>query len=91
MGRTESGCCQLLKLVDARRELRTLLVDGAQHRVEVGDHVADELIALAQRRREGAGVGQHVGQRSALALQQLNDGAADRVDLVGVQALDQRP
>ena len=83
---------QLLQLVDAGRELRAALASTVrQHRVEVGDHVTDELVAFAQRRRERAGVGQHVRQRPTLALQQLDDGAADRVDLVGVQALEHRP
>ena len=36
-------------------------------------------------------VGQQVRQRAALALQQLDDGVADLVDLVAVEALEHRP
>ena len=81
---------QLLQLVDAGVELRALLVDGAQHRVQVGDHIADELIARGEGLGERAGAGQHARQRPALALQQLDDGVADLVDLVAVQALEHR-
>ena len=46
---------QLLQLVDAGVELRALLVDRAQHGVEVVDHVADQLVAGGQALGERAG------------------------------------
>ena len=79
---------QLLKLVHAGVELGALLVDGAEHGVEVVDHLADELVARREILGEGAGGRQEAGQRAALALQQLHDCAADLVDLGSVEALE---
>src|SRR6185312_7040738 len=78
---------QLLELVDAGVELRALLVDGGEHGVQVVDDVGNDLIPIRQILAERPGAGQQVGQRAALALQQLDDRIADLVDLVAVQSL----
>src|SRR3954471_8859478 len=51
---------QLLQLIDAGVELRALLVDRGEHRVEVVDHVADELVTGSEVLAEGARGGEQV-------------------------------
>ena len=46
--RRESGH-QLLQQVDAGVKALLVVLDGADHRVQVVDHVADQLIAVGQR------------------------------------------
>ncbi len=82
---------QLLQLVDAGVELSALLIDRAEHRVEVVDDVADELVSRSEVLGERAGGGQQIRQRTALTLQQFEDGVAHLVDLGAVETLEYRP
>jgi hypothetical protein len=84
------SCHQLLQLVNAGVELGALLIDGAEHGVQVVDHVADELVSGSEVLGERAGVGQQVRQRATLTLQQLEDGVAHLVDLAAVEAFEHR-
>ena len=82
---------QLLQLIDAGVELRALRVDGAEHGVEVGDDVPDELVTGGEGLGERPGAGEEFRQRPAVALQQLDDRVADLVDLRAVETLQDGP
>ena len=82
---------ELRQLVQAVGELIVAGGEGAQHGVQVGDHLADQLIAAGQRRGQRRGLGQHRGDGAALALEHLEQFAGQRVDLVGIQRAEQRP
>src|SRR6185437_2967926 len=81
---------QLLQLIDAGVELRTLLVDRTEHRVQVVDDVADEFVSCGEVLGERAGGGQQTRQRATLTLQQFEYGIAHLVDLGTVQPLEHR-
>src|SRR5256885_6697891 len=50
-----------------------------QHRVEVGDHLADDLVSGGQRGGQRADVGHQGGDVGALALEDLDDLAGELV------------
>ena len=79
------------ELVQAVGELVVALGEGAQNRVQVGDHLADELIASCQRRCQRRGLRQHRRDGAALTLEHPQQFAGQRVDLVGIQRTEQRP
>ena len=75
---------------DQLAELAVPGVDGAQHRAEVVDDVADELVAVGERVGQRGRAGQQAADRAALALQGADDVHRQRVDLLGVERGEQR-
>ena len=89
--RSARPCDEFGQLVQAFGELIVTLGEGAQHRVQVGDDLADELIAAGQCGRQRRGLGQHRRDGAALALEHPEQFAGQRVDLIGIQRAEQRP
>ena len=61
-----------------------------QGRVEVVDHLADQLVAVGQGRGQRRRLLQQALDRAALALQHLDQVHAQLVDLLGLQRLEER-
>ena len=61
-------------------------VHGAEHRVEVGDGAADDLVAVREGRGQGCRLGQQRVDVAALALQDADDVARELVDVLGRSA-----
>ena len=89
--RSARPCDELGQLVQTVGELVVTRGEGAQHGVQVGDDLADELVAAGQRRCQRRCLGQHRRDGAALALEHLQQFAGQRVHLVGIQRPEQRP
>ena len=79
-----------LEFVDGLVELVPVLDRGVQHGVQVGDHLADRLVAFGQAIGELRGLVEDVVDGAALALEDGDDRRGDAVDLLRIQRPEQR-
>src|ERR1700677_1116632 len=81
---------QPLEAVNSAGELGALLVDGAHHGVEVVDQLLHRLVVVGQRVGKRRRLRQQRLQGSALALENLNERCAERIDVLRIEALGNR-
>ena len=81
---------QLLELIDSAGELGAILGQGADNGVEVVDQLLDGVVVVGQRIRERRRLGEQRVEGAALALKDLDQRVGQRVDIVRIQALDNR-
>jgi hypothetical protein len=71
-------------------ELPRALPHHREDLVEAGDHLADHLVAVGERRGQPCGARQQAVDGAALTLEDRDDLAAQRIDVVRVEELEQR-